>query len=122
MEQYEGITILATNLRGNLDEAFARRLAFTVHFPLPDEASRRRIWGVVWPREVPLGKDVDLDLMARQYKLSGGSIKNVALAAAFLAAQCGGPVRMQHLLDATRREFQKLGKQLAADPSQLSPS
>ena len=56
MEQYDGVAILATNLRSNLDEAFVRRLAFAVHFPLPDENSRREIWGKVWPREVPLAR------------------------------------------------------------------
>jgi AAA+ superfamily predicted ATPase len=112
MEEYEGVAILATNLRQNLDEAFVRRLAFTIHFPFPDEAHRRRIWLGIWPDQIPLAKDVDLDFLARQFKLSGGSIKNVALAAAFFAAVEGGDVNMSHLLQATRREFQKLGKVL----------
>jgi len=110
MEEYEGVAILATNLRQNLDEAFVRRLAFSIHFPFPDEAHRRRIWLGIWPDGISLSKDVDLDLLARQFKLSGGNIKNVALAAAFLAAADGGIVNMSHLLHATRREFQKLGK------------
>jgi AAA+ superfamily predicted ATPase len=110
MEEYEGVAILATNLGQNLDDAFVRRLAFSIHFPFPDEADRRRIWSGIWPDEIPLAKDVDLDLLARQFKLSGGNIKNVALAAAFLAAADGGIVNMSHLLQATRREFQKLGK------------
>ncbi len=110
MEDYEGVAILATNLRQNLDEAFVRRLAFSIHFPFPDEVERRRIWEGIWPDGIPLAKDVDLDLLARQFKLSGGNIKNVALAAAFLAAADGGIVSMSHLLHATGREFQKLGK------------
>jgi AAA+ superfamily predicted ATPase len=110
MEDYEGVAILATNLRQNLDEAFVRRLAFSIHFPFPDEADRRRIWDGIWPDGISLAKDVDLDLLARQFKLSGGNIKNIALAAAFLAAADGGIVNMSHLLHATRREFQKLGK------------
>src|SRR5262245_21599308 len=114
MEQYEGVAILATNLRQNLDDAFVRRLAFTVHFPFPDEADRRRIWEGVWPPAVPFGDDVELSLLARQFKLSGGNIKNVALAAAFLAASDGGVVTMEHLFHATRREYQKLGKVLSA--------
>lgn len=112
MEQYEGIAILATNLRGNLDEAFVRRLAFTVHFPSPDEASRRQIWAGIWPPEVPLAEDVDLDFLAGQFKLSGGNIKNIALAAAFLAAEDNSLVRMADLRQAMRREYQKLGKVL----------
>jgi hypothetical protein len=116
MEQYEGIAILATNLRANMDDAFLRRLAFVVHFPFPDEASRRRIWRVVWPVELPLADDVDIDFLARQFKLSGGNIRNVGLAAAYLAAEGGaeGPVTMAHVLRATRREYQKMGKQLSA--------
>jgi ATPase family associated with various cellular activities (AAA) len=110
MEQYEGVAILATNLRQNLDESFVRRLAFTIHFPFPDEPERRRIWLGIWPRETPLAEDVDIDLLSRQFKFSGGNIKNVALAAAFLAAADGGSVTMPYLLDATRREFQKMGE------------
>ncbi|NET55565.1 MAG: ATP-binding protein [Symploca sp. SIO2E6] len=110
MEEYEGISILTTNLRQNLDEAFVRRLAFTVHFPSPDEASRRRIWAGIWPSEMPLSAEVDLDLLARQFKLSGGNIKNIALAAAFLAAETGSSVTMSHILQGTKREYQKMGK------------
>jgi SpoVK/Ycf46/Vps4 family AAA+-type ATPase len=112
MEQYEGISLLATNLRQNMDEAFVRRLAFIIHFPFPDEESRRRIWTGIWPEEITLDEDVDLGQLARQYKLSGGNIKNVALAAAFLAAPEGGCVTMSHLLQSVRREYQKTGKVL----------
>jgi AAA+ superfamily predicted ATPase len=114
MEEYEGITIMATNLRQNLDESFVRRLAFTIHFPFPDEVDRRRIWDGIWPVETPVARDIDLDFLAHQFKLSGGNIKNIALAAAFLAAENGGMVTMAHLIQATRREYQKLGKPLGA--------
>jgi AAA+ superfamily predicted ATPase len=110
MEEFEGITILATNLRQNLDEAFVRRLAFVVPFPSPDEASRRRIWEMIWPAEMPLDPDIDFCSLAQRFKLSGGHIKNIALSAAFLAAETGGPVTMAHLLQATQREYQKMGK------------
>jgi SpoVK/Ycf46/Vps4 family AAA+-type ATPase len=109
MEQYEGVVILATNLRANLDDAFLRRLAFVVQFPFPDEILRRRIWSAVWPSATPLAPDVDLDSLARDFKLTGGHIRNVALAAAFLAAEAGEPVNRAHLLHAIRRELQKLG-------------
>ncbi|MBS0157878.1 MAG: AAA family ATPase [Nitrospira sp.] len=114
MEQYEGITILASNLRQNLDDAFIRRLAFTIHFPFPDEVQRQEIWEKVWPTQVPLAKDVDLEFLAQQFKLSGGNIKNIALASAFLAAADGGKVTMGHLRHATQREYQKLGKTLSS--------
>ncbi|MGK7894355.1 MAG: ATP-binding protein [Xenococcus sp. (in: cyanobacteria)] len=110
MEEYEGISILTTNLRQNLDEAFVRRLAFTVHFPSPDEASRCRIWSGIWPSEVPLSEEMDLNFVARQFKLSGGNIKNIALAAAFLAAEADSSVTMSHVLQGIKREYQKMGK------------
>lgn len=110
MELYEGVTILATNLRGNLDEAFTRRLAFAVYFPFPDVESRLRIWRGIFPAQLPLAEDVPIDALAQQLKLSGGNIKNIALAAAFLAASDGGVVTPSHLYQATRREYQKMGK------------
>jgi ATPase family associated with various cellular activities (AAA) len=110
MEEYPGITILATNLRQNMDAAFTRRMRFIVDFPLPEEQDRLRIWQSVWPLEVPLALDVDMPALARQFRLSGGSIRNVALSAAFLAAEQGQAVSMQHLMRATRRELQKIGR------------
>jgi SpoVK/Ycf46/Vps4 family AAA+-type ATPase len=112
MEQYDGVAILATNLRGNLDEAFTRRLAFTVHFAFPDASHRQRIWTGSWPLEVTLAEDVDLADLARRFPLSGGNIKNIALAAAYLAADSDDAVTTSHLLHAIRREYQKMGKQL----------
>lgn len=110
MEEYPGITILATNLRQNMDAAFVRRLRFIIDFPFPEDEDRLRIWQAVWPSEVPLGPDVDLAVIARQFRLAGGSIRNVALAAAFLAAEQSEPVSMRHLMQATKREFQKMGR------------
>ncbi|MFV2022679.1 AAA family ATPase [Micromonospora sp. LOL_023] len=114
MEQHEGVVILATNLRKNLDDAFTRRLHATIDFPIPDVADRCRIWAQVWPDQAPLDPAVDFDLLARQVDLPGGNIRNIALASAFLAAADGGKVTMAHLLHATRREYQKMGKILSA--------
>jgi hypothetical protein len=110
MEEYEGVAILATNLRANLDEAFSRRMHFIVEFPFPDEEHRLRIWQGIFPRETPLASDADFNTLARSYKLSGGNIKNIALAAAFLAAEEGQAVGMSHLQQAVKREFHKVGK------------
>jgi ATP-dependent 26S proteasome regulatory subunit len=110
MDEYEGIVILATNLRKNMDEAFARRMHFTVEFPFPEEADRYRIWQQVFPKEAPLTTGIDLSFLARQFKITGGNIKNIALSAAFLAAQDGGDIKMGNIIWATKREFQKLGK------------
>jgi SpoVK/Ycf46/Vps4 family AAA+-type ATPase len=113
MEQYTGVAILATNLRANLDEAFTRRMAFSIHFPFPDEHYRRRIWGGIWPANLPLAPDVDQDYLAREFPLTGGNIRNIAMAAAFLAAGEACPVGMSHLFLAVRREYQKMGKHMA---------
>ncbi|MFZ4660024.1 MAG: ATP-binding protein [Caldilineaceae bacterium] len=117
MEEYEGLSILTSNLAHNLDAAFVRRLAFTLYFPFPDEASRLRLWQTIWPVEMSAALavgDGDFARLSQQFKLSGGNIKNIALAAAFLAAADGGVVTMGHLLQATRREYQKMGKTLSA--------
>jgi hypothetical protein len=112
MEEYDGVVVLATNLRGNMDEAFVRRLHVTVDFPVPGVADRRRIWEQIWPAGLPRDARLDLDFLARRIELAGGSIRNIALAGAFLAAADGGVVTMAHVLHATRREYQKMGKLL----------
>ena len=115
MEEYEGIAILATNFRKNMDEAFARRLHFTVEFPFPDRDDRHRIWQGVWPQDTPRDDTLDLDLLADRYELTGGNIRNIAVAAAFLAAADGQIVRMSHVAHAAAREYQKTGKLMADD-------
>jgi SpoVK/Ycf46/Vps4 family AAA+-type ATPase len=110
MEEYEGVTILATNLRKNMDDAFVRRMHFAVDFPFPTEPDRRRIWEKIWPEDTPRSPQLDLDFMARRFEMAGGNIRNVALAAAFLAASDGKVVNMGHLVHATQREYQKMGK------------
>ena len=110
MEEYEGVAILATNLKQNLDEAFARRMHSIVEFPFPDEEQRRRIWEVTFPREAPLGGEVDFSVLAREIKLAGGNIRNIALGAAFYAAADGQVINLTHLARAARREHQKLGR------------
>jgi AAA+ superfamily predicted ATPase len=110
MEEYDGVVVLATNLSRNMDEAFGRRLHFNIEFPLPNAKDRRRIWKGVWPPPTPLSPDLDLDFMANRFEVTGGNIKNIALAAAFLAADDGGVLSMRHLIRATQREYQKMGK------------
>ncbi len=110
MEEYEGVVILATNLRKNMDEAFVRRLQFTVEFPFPNEQDRRRIWEGIWPSDTPRDPALDIDFMARRFEITGGNIRNIALAAAFLAADDGNIVTMNHVMHGTKREFQKMGK------------
>lgn len=110
MEQYEGMVILATNLRMNIDDAFLRRMHFVIDFPMPDEAMRKRLWHGVLPDDLPLASDVDFDFLARAFRLSGGNIRNIALGAAFLAAEEGSKVGMRHFVRSVRREYQKIGR------------
>jgi hypothetical protein len=120
IEEYDGVVVLTTNLRQNLDEAFMRRLTFSIEFPFPDEEARLRIWRQLTPADAPLALDVDLDALAVRFKFSGGSIRNVLVTAAFLAARDGQEIRMSHLLWASRREFQKLGR--LVEEGQFAPS
>ena len=109
-EEYDGLVILASNLKKNMDEAFMRRLHFAVDFPEPDEAERLSIWQRAFPAEAPRDEDLDLKSLARNLKVTGGNIRNIVLASAFLAAEDGMPIAMRHLLRAAAHEFQKLGR------------
>ena len=110
MEEHEGIVILATNLSRNLDDAFLRRLQFTLLFPFPEREERLAIWRRVFPAEAPLAADVDLEFLARRLKIAGGNIKNIALGAAFLARAERGAIGMRQIILSAKREYQKVGK------------
>jgi SpoVK/Ycf46/Vps4 family AAA+-type ATPase len=112
MEEYQGIVILATNFRKNMDDAFVRRMHFAIEFPVPEEEDRFEIWSRVFPTEAPLCEDVDLKFLARQFKVAGGNIKNIAVNSAFLAAGDGQMITMEHVILSTKREYQKMGKLL----------
>lgn len=106
IEEFDGIVILSSNYSQNIDAAFMRRIRFTVHFPLPDEATRKEIWQSAFPAETPQ-ENVDFDYLAGQFEFSGGQIKNVVLNAAFFAASDGCPVGMRQLVKAIRLELAK---------------
>ena len=110
MELFDGVAILTTNLRANLDEAFTRRLDAVVDFPVPDDDGRLNLWEKHLPPDVPRDDDLDLGFLSRQFKFSGGNIRNIALAGAYLAAADGSPLSMAHLIHGTAREYQKLGR------------
>ncbi|MDQ1350283.1 MAG: hypothetical protein QG657_584 [Acidobacteriota bacterium] len=110
MEEYEGVTILATNMKNNMDEAFVRRMHFAVDFPFPGEDSRLRIWKNIFPAQTPVEKNIDFTFFSKHFDIPGGNIKNIALAAAFYAADDGLSVKTEHLILACKREFQKMGK------------
>jgi len=110
LEEHTGVVIMATNLFGNLDSAFVRRMHFVVQFPFPDAAMRQRIWQVVFPRAAPLAADVDFADLGKRLQITGGHIRNIALSAAFLAAADGRVITQKHIRHAGRRELQKMGK------------
>ncbi|MBN1641120.1 MAG: ATP-binding protein [Anaerolineae bacterium] len=111
LEEYRGLAILATNFKAGLDEAFTRRLRFSIVFPQPDEGYRQRIWEQIYPPETPVD-GLDYAYLARTFRLSGGSIRNIALNAAFIAAHHNSPVTMVHVLEAARIEIAKEGRLL----------
>jgi len=110
MEDYDGIVILASNLRENMDDAFLRRIRFIVEFPFPDAANRLKIWRAHLPPQAPIDAVIDFARLADEIKVAGGSIKNIVLNAAFFAAADGGIIKTAHLLRSARREFEKIGK------------
>ncbi|MDF3015442.1 MAG: ATPase central domain protein [Thermomicrobiales bacterium] len=110
MESYRGVAVLATNMKSALDPAFLRRIRFVVNFPFPDAMQRAEIWRRVFPPATPT-EALDVDTLAR-LTVPGGSIRNIALNAAFLAASSGEPVRMRHLHRAARVEYAKLERPL----------
>lgn len=111
MEAYRGLAILTTNLRDSLDAAFTRRIRFSLEFPFPDLAGRTALWRRVFPKDTPTD-ELDHAKMAG-LNVAGGSIRNIALQAAFFAAAEECPVRMEHVLRAARFEYEKLGRPLS---------
>jgi SpoVK/Ycf46/Vps4 family AAA+-type ATPase len=114
METFDGIAILATNLRANVDDAFARRLDLIVDFPTPEVDMRRALWDKCLSPGVPRGDDLDLDFCARSFELSGGNIRSIAITAAYMAAESGRPVAMLDLVRAIQQEYRKLGRLVVA--------
>ena len=110
MESYRGLAILTTNMKSVLDVSFLRRIRFILQFPFPDAALRAEIWRRIFPTETPV-EHLDVHKLAR-LNVAGGNIRNIAMNAAFLAAESGEPVRMWHLLRAARGEYGKIEKQL----------
>lgn len=114
MEAYEGVTVLATNLIQNFDEAFKRRMKFIVEFPFPGREERLELWHRAIPASMPM-EDLDYEYLASAFELSGSNIRNIVLHGAFLAAEAGKAVGMEELLRAVKNEFSKSGKVLTRD-------
>jgi len=114
MEEYEGLTILATNFSQNLDEAFMRRIQYVIKFPFPDATQREQLWQSILPYSYTSG-EIDTAFLAKTFELTGGPIKNIVLTAAYLAVQGQSKLSMQHLIEAAIQEYKKTGKLLLKD-------
>ncbi|WP_337099684.1 AAA family ATPase [Paenibacillus sp. YIM B09110] len=110
IESFNGVTILATNLLQNMDEAFLRRMGVIVKFPFPDSTERERLFRSMLPAEAPLDSDLDFPFLASAVDVAGGHIKNIVLAAAYMAAAEQSAIAMRHMIRASRQEFHKMGK------------
>jgi SpoVK/Ycf46/Vps4 family AAA+-type ATPase len=112
METYCGLAILTTNRKEALDGAFLRRLRFSLQFPFPDASQRAEIWRRAFPDGAPVD-GLSIEKLSR-LSVAGGNIRNIALHAAFLAAEAGGAIRMSHLARAARAEFEKMDRPIPA--------
>lgn len=119
IEQYGGVSILATNLLQNFDDAFRRRISYMVHFPLPDAELRTQLWEGIFPEHTPVSPEVDCRMLAQAFELSGASVKNAAMHAALLAMAEGAPVGMRHILDGVQNEYGKQGKSFSPSQKEL---
>jgi SpoVK/Ycf46/Vps4 family AAA+-type ATPase len=119
MESFDGIAVLTTNLRSNVDEAFTRRLDVIAEFPIPDAEQRLALWDRCLGRAMPRAADLDLPFCATHFELAGGSIRACAVTAAYLAAAADHPVTMADITDAVRQEYRKLGRLIL--PSEFGP-
>lgn len=107
VEEFDGVCILATNLLQNIDAAFMRRISFVIHFPFPDKETRAKLYKSMLLPDVPVADNVDFDFMAEKFEITGGSIKNIVVNAAFLAAAKDAPIGMEELLVAAVNELRK---------------
>jgi ATPase family associated with various cellular activities (AAA) len=120
METFDGVAVLATNLRANIDEAFTRRLDMVVDFPMPDEAARLALWQCCFAGPVPAREDLNLQFYARSFPLSGGNIRSAAITAAYLAAGSESAIGDAHVTAAIQQEYRKLGRLLPVNGSETT--
>jgi hypothetical protein len=110
LETFDGLAVLATNLRANIDEAFTRRLDTIIDFPAPTPDLRAALWRKCLGPPLPVADDVDVDFCAEAFEMTGGNIRSAATTAAYLAAEATGPVTMTLVIAAVQREYRKLGR------------
>ena len=110
METFDGVTLLATNLEQGIDEAFKRRVRFSVGFELPEAPERARLWKSMFPPRAPLAPNIDWETLARQFVMAGGYIKKAVLRAALVAAEANRAVTTADLVEAARLEYREMGR------------
>jgi AAA+ superfamily predicted ATPase len=110
METFDGVTLLATNLEQGIDDAFKRRVRFTIQFELPEPPERARLWRSMFPPEVPLAAGIDWELLARRFVMAGGYIKKAAVRAALRAAESRRAITTEDLLEAANHEYREMGR------------
>lgn len=113
IEEYNGITIMTTNLSDNLDAAFFRRINYVVHFNMPNAELRKEIWQKMYTKKMPLSKDIDFDYLSRQFEIAGGNIKNVVITSSFMAAAESKQIEMKHIVKGLDYELRKQGKMVS---------
>ena len=112
IEEYRGLAVLTTNLKDSLDTAFLRRIRFVINFAYPDETNRKNIWQKMFPEDTPIN-GLDYKKLAK-LSVTGGNIKNIAMNAAFIAADSDEPVNMQHILSSAKTEYLKIERKLSS--------
>jgi SpoVK/Ycf46/Vps4 family AAA+-type ATPase len=117
LERFDGLAILSTNLRDNIDSAFTRRLEFVVEFDEPSVEEREALWRCHVPDDAPLATDVRFDELASLYPIVGGLIRNASVAAGFLASSADSPITRSDLVFAVRREYEKSGRAFPGAPA-----
>lgn len=113
MEEYEGVSILATNYLQNFDEAFRRRISEIIDFPIPDEGLREKMWQTMLPARLPVSSEMDYSFLAKQFQVTGSVIKNALIYGAFLAAESRKSLTMEEVLKGLGHELEKSGRKLS---------
>lgn len=113
MEEYEGVSILATNYLQNFDGAFRRRISEIIDFPIPDEESREKMWRTMLPGRLPVSQEIDYPFLAKQFQVTGSMIKSALIYGAFLAAESRKPLGMEEILKGIGHELEKSGRKLS---------
>ncbi|MCD8067286.1 MAG: hypothetical protein LUE87_00035, partial [Lachnospiraceae bacterium] len=110
IEEYSGISILATNVMQNFDSAFKRRMTYMIPIEQPDEKARQKLWEKVFPKEAPLEEDVDFEIYSKVAQLTGSALKSAALSASYRAAAQHRRITNNDLVKAVEAEYRRTGR------------